>query len=308
MIFMKIICLNPVDQSVYATMNKEKKVILLKLNLLVISLFLCCSLCGCQNEAVPFSSDPETLLTVHFIDVGQADAMLITSGDHAMMIDTGNDEDAELILDYLKDQGISHLDYLIGTHAHEDHIGSLDDVLLHLDVDLVMMPEMGIRDSYYDDVMEAVEQTRTPLIHPEPAQKYSLGKDTFTIVAPVRKDYREINNSSIVLRYVHGQTSILFTGDMEIPSEQDVLDSHALIRSDILKAAHHGCDTSSSTSFLDAVQAEDVVISVGRQNPHALPDPFILRRFEDHGMKIHRTDLSGTLILESDGHSYRFNK
>ena len=234
--------------------------------------------------------------------------MIITSGDHAMMIDTGNDADSRLVLDYLDRLEITHLDYLIGTHAHEDHIGSLDDVLLHLDTEVVMMPEMGIRDTYYDDVLQAIEQTQTPLVHPEPGQKYTLGEDTFTIVAPIRKDYREINNSSIVIRYVHGQTSILFTGDMEIPSEQDVLNSHALIRSDILKSPHHGCETSSSQAFLEAVSPKDVVISVGRQNPHALPDPFILKRYEDNGYVIHRTDLSGTLILESDGHSYRFNK
>lgn len=254
--------------------------------------------------APPVHTQVNSALTVHFIDVGQADAILIQSGAEAMIIDAGNNADAKLVTDYLQQQGITHLKYAIGTHAHEDHVGSLDAVLYSFDVEIVMLPQRTLDSKTYKDVIQAIETTQTPLIHPQPGDIFTLGEDQFTILGPLSEEYSEVNNSSIVLRYVHGQTSILFTGDMQAQSEKDVLASYANVQADILKAPHHGSETSSTQAFLEAVNPRDVIISVGLNNDYGLPSEDVLKRYEKMGFSIYRTDQLGTILIESDGVNY----
>ena len=257
-----------------------------------------------KNASSPVHTQVNSALTVHFIDVGQADAILIQSGEEAMMIDAGNNADAKLVTDYLQQQGVTHLKYVIGTHAHEDHIGSLDAILYSFDVGTVMLPKRTLESKSYKDVIEAMETTATPLIHPQPGDKFSLGEDQFVVLGPLSEDYSEVNNSSLVLRYVHGQTSILFTGDIQAKSEKDILDSYAPIQADILKAPHHGSDTSSTQAFLEAVNPQDVIISVGLNNDYRLPSEDVLNRYEKLGFSVYRTDQLGTILIESDGVHY----
>ncbi|WP_448910751.1 ComEC/Rec2 family competence protein [Holdemania massiliensis] len=257
-----------------------------------------------KNTPSPVHTQVNSALTVHFIDVGQADAILIQSGEEAMMIDAGNNADAKLITDYLQQQGVTHLKYAIGTHAHEDHIGSLDAVLYSFDVDTVMLPKRTLESKSYKDVIQAIETTQTALIHPQPGDTFSLGEDQFVVLGPLSEDYSEVNNSSLVLRYVHGQTSILFTGDMQAKSEKDILDSYAPVQANILKAPHHGSDTSSTQAFLEAVKPQDVIISVGLNNDYQLPSEDVLKRYEKLGFSVYRTDQLGTILIESDGVHY----
>ena len=123
-------------------------------------------------------------------------------------------------------------------------------------------------------------------------------------MGPLSEEYSEVNNSSIVLRYVHGQTSILFTGDMQAQSEKDVLASYANMQADILKAPHHGSETSSTQAFLEAVNPRDVILSVGLNNDYNLPSEDVLKRYEKMGFSIYRTDQLGTILIESDGVNY----
>ena len=167
-----------------------------------------------------------------------------------------------------------------------------------------MLPQRTLDSKTYKDVIQAIETTQTSLIHPQPGDTFTLGEDQFTILGPLSEEYSEVNNSSIVLRYVHGQTSILFTGDMQAQSEKDVLASYANVQADILKAPHHGSETSSTQAFLEAVNPRDVILSVGLNNDYGLPSEDVLKRYEKMGFSIYRTDQLGTILIESDGVNY----
>lgn len=257
-----------------------------------------------NHPSSPSDQTVNSALKVHFIDVGQADSILIQSGSEAMLIDAGNNADAKLVTDYLTEQGVTWLKYVIGTHAHEDHIGSLDAVLYSFPVETVMLPNRTLETQSYNDVIKAIDVTRTPLIHPECGQIYSLAEDQFVILGPVGEDHAEVNNSSIVLRYTHGLTSILFTGDMQSAEEREILNSYGTLQSDVMKAPHHGSDTSSTVGMLEAVNPKDIIISVGRNNEYNLPSQDILDRYQRLGYTVYRTDELGTIILESDGNNY----
>jgi len=151
-------------------------------------------------------------LTVHFIDVGQADCILIETGEHAMLIDAGNNEDAGYIEDYLWQEGISELEYLVGTHPHEDHIGGLDVIIQDFDVFKVFMPKVNHDTQTYKDVLLSMVARMMQPIYPVPGSSYKLGSAEFTILSPGSKSYEELNDYSIVIKLVYGETSFLLPG------------------------------------------------------------------------------------------------
>ncbi len=253
---------------------------------------------------IPVSSPSSITLTVHFIDVGQAEAILIQSGQQAMLIDAGNDEDAELIVDYLRQQGITRLKYAVGTHPHEDHLGALDSVLTHFEVETLLLSRRTLNAGYVRDVLEAAEETETPIGYPSAGDTLTLGEDRIEVLAPIRDDYDEVNNASLVLRYTHGSLTLLLCADMQAAAERDLLDSGISLRADVLKVAHHGSDTSSTAAFLAAVDPQDAVISVGSGNDYSLPSPTVLNRLQQMQVTVWRTDQLGTIRLESDGVDY----
>lgn len=246
--------------------------------------------------------DSSSNFQVHFLDVGQADCSLIVSGDHAMLIDAGNNDDEEFILQYLKDQGITKLDYVIGTHPHEDHIGSLDSVIKNFDVGTVMLPEKVHTTKTFKDVISAVEEKNLELIAPAVGDVYPLGESSFTIVAPVRDYGDELNNWSIGLKLESGKGhSFLFCGDAEIEAEYDMLETGIDLSADVLKVSHHGSNTSSSEGFLDAVHPTYGVIMSQTGNSYGHPHKEPLQRLKDRGVELYRTDESGTITVSDTG-------
>ena len=246
-------------------------------------------------------------LEVHFLDVGQADCILVIQGADAMLIDAGNNDDAEHIISYLKEQGVSELDYLVATHPHEDHIGSVDDVARNFAIDKVLMPDLVSKYKTYEDAMQVIKEQALPIIHPNFSQTFQLGQASFQILSQPALTYDTWNSASLILMITFGQNKFLMTADTEVRSEELLLATNFNIKADVLKVAHHGSDSSTSVDFLDAVQPSAAVIQVGLGNPYGYPVADVLNDLDQAGIDIYRTDLAGDIVATSDGTTVTFD-
>lgn len=238
------------------------------------------------------------LLKVSFLDVGQADSILINANNKYMLIDAGNNEDGEKLVMYLKSLGIEKFDYVVGTHAHEDHIGGMDNIIDSFDIGTFYMPDVITTTKTFEDVLDSLEKKNLNFDTPQIGSTFDLGKAKIETIY-VGKDSKNLNNSSIILKLTYGNVSFLFTGDIESDVEKALLNKD--IESDVLKVAHHGSNTSSSNAFLKKVNPKYAIISVGTGNSYGHPKSVILDRLEKLGTKIYRTDELGTIIVTTDG-------
>lgn len=274
---------------------------------LLCALLLILGLSGCETAPAAQASPPPegSTLAVHFIDVGQADAALLLCGGQAMLIDGGNVADSSLVVSYLEQQGVAALDYVVCTHAHEDHVGGLSGPLNTCTAAHVLSPVTEYDSKAFRDFAKYTAAQGLELEIPAPGDTFPLGEAEVTVLGPVR-DYGETNNTSLVLRVEFGETSFLFTGDMEREAEADLLEAGAELESTVLKVGHHGSDTSTSYPFLRAVAPRYAVISVGEGNSYGHPTEAALSRLRDADTTVYRTDLQGTVVAVSDGTSVSF--
>ena len=253
----------------------------------------------------PTIAPENSTFEIHFIDVGQADAALVLCDGKAMLIDGGNAEDSSLLYTYLKNHNISQLDYVIGTHAHEDHIGGLAGALNYASVGTAYCPATSYDTKAFGNFVKALDKHGVSITVPSTGDSFTLGSATCTILA-VNTDSSDPNNTSIVLRIVYGDTSFLFTGDAERVVEQAILNRGANINSTVLKVGHHGSESSTSYVWLREIMPQYAVISVGKDNSYGHPTEEVLSRLRDAEVKTFRTDLQGDIICVSDGKNVTF--
>lgn len=242
--------------------------------------------------------DVDGNLNVYFIDVGQADSIYIENKDKNMLIDAGNNEDGQKLVNYFKSLNVDEFDYVIGTHPHEDHIGGMDDIINNFKIDNYYMPDKLSTTKTFEDVLDALESNNLTYHVPEKGQEFSLGDAYFKVIYS-GDDTNDINDSSIVLKMTYGENSFLFTGDATSNVEELILDED--LKSDVLKVAHHGSNYSSTDEFLDRVDPDYAVISVGLNNTYNHPSESTLQKLNSRNIKVYRTDQDGTIIFTSDG-------
>ncbi len=260
------------------------------------------------DTAAEINPDASKSVVVHFIDVGQADAILIQKGGAAMLIDGGNKADSGTVVDYIRAQGIETLDYVVATHPHEDHIGGLGAVIRTFDVKNLIMPDVVTTTVIFEDTLHAIEQKRLEIALPAYGDTYDLNGAAFTVLAPIGSAYTGLNDYSVVLKLVNGSNSFLFTGDAEKISEGEMLARDGgILKSDVLKVGHHGSESSTSAAFLAAADPAYAVISVGADNPYGLPDASVLALLQSRNIGILRTDEQGTVICTGNGRMLVFN-
>ena len=230
-------------------------------------------------------------LKVYFIDVGQADSILIINGNESCLIDAGNNEDGQDVVDFIKEKGITKLNYVIGTHPHEDHIGGLDDVINNIEIEKIYLPQIQTNTKTYEDVLEAIQSKNKKINSLKKGDKLIIGEAEAQVMTDSILDKENLNLSSNIIKLQFKETSFLFTGDAEIENEESVQWEQI----DILKVGHHGSTTSTSQKFLNQIKPEYAIISVGKDNDYGHPKDKIIKRLEDIGASIFRTDESGTI-------------
>jgi competence protein ComEC len=275
-------------------------------------LLLCLLLSSCSLldpiATVPRNDYPTTQadsLSVHYVDVGQADCALLECGGQYMIIDGGNVDDSDLVVTYLQDQGVEQLHAVICTHAHEDHVGGLAAVLAVYPTEQILSPTRTYSSACFDDFLYYADQQDIAITIPDPGDSFYLGNAEVTVLGPV-KSYADPNNTSIVVKVEFGDTSFLFTGDMEKDAETDMLDYGMDVSADVLKVGHHGSSTSTGYRFLRAVMPTYGLISVGEGNTYGHPHEAPLSRLEQAGVIQYRTDKLGTVLAVSDGRDITF--
>lgn len=223
---------------------------------------------GQEPSALPAA---DGAMTVHFIDVGQGDSLLAESDGHFLLVDAGENDQGDTVIAYLREAGVTSLDYVIGTHPHSDHIGGLDDVIRAFDVKAVILPPVAHTTKTFEDVLDAVQEKNLTLTQPKPGDSYALGDAAFTILAPQADYGDDLNNWSVGIRLACAEGALVACGDAEAQAEEDIAASSLPLSADVLKVGHHGSSTSTSNAFLQAVSPAWAVISCGEGNSYGHP-------------------------------------
>lgn len=256
---------------------------------------------------------PSPLLAVHFINVGQGDSILIqTPEKQNILIDGGGtpfsdyDMGKNVVIPYLRRQGVNHLDIMVLTHPDLDHMEGLLPVLEEIKVDLVIDSNIPCQEEIYKDFLALIKKNGKTTYHKTQAgDKIEVCKDIdIFIINPIYSDLtineNNFNNNSIVLKLRYENINFLFTGDIEEEIEKKILSNNASLNSNILKVAHHGSISSTSTKFLDAVAPEVAVISVGSNN-FGHPHPDVIKKLENRCQQVFSTDRNGTVLVKTNG-------
>ena len=268
-----------------------------------------------------YNSETSGTLEMHTIDVGQADSILIRCNDEVMLVDCGTASRGDDVTKYLQDLNISKIDVLVGTHPHDDHMGGMAEVINNFDIGVLYVPnldDLEITTNWFLDFLKAVdakdeEYNNGKSIWEFPKdengnfRRFNIGNAVVQFLAPSQDSYSNKNNYSIAMKISFGEVDIMLTGDAEALAEKEIIATGYNLESEIFKAGHHGSDTSNTKEFLEAVNPQYVIISAGFGNKHDHPIKSVMERLERKKIPVYRTDESGTIIMETDGHNIYFN-
>ena len=276
------------------------------LNKILIIIFVICLVVIGKDSALSFAFlDNEEInisdvLEFYFFDVGQADSILVKQNHNTVLIDAGNNEDGKYIVKYLNYIGLEDIDLVVGTHPHEDHIGGLDDVIDNFLIGEIYMPDAISTSKTFEDVLVSIEYKNYFLNIPQIDSEIQLGDMIFKVLY-TGNDENDLNNTSIVLKLIFGNTSYLVMGDATSNTERLILNKN--IRANVLKVGHHGSKYSTTNEFLNKVDPMYAIIMVGNDNNYGHPTKEVLNKLKKKNTIVYRTDIDGTIKLTSDGNN-----
>lgn len=259
-----------------------------------------------DNEAKPASVENSDV-KVHFVDIGQGDAALITSGSDAMLVDTGERDDKNTLIHYLEDSGIKSLKYFVITHPHSDHMGEASEVISEFETENIIMSKITgdavPTSSIYSKFLKTVKNQGKKITAAKD-EEYMLG-DVKVSLFTTKEEHENLNNYSVLVKLTHGSNSFLITGDCEKEEEKEMINQGFDLSADVLKAGHHGSYTSSSGAFLKVVDPDYAVVSCGKDNKYGHPHEQTVKRLKKYASNYYCTADSGTIIFTSDGNDFR---
>jgi competence protein ComEC len=253
------------------------------------------------------SSEESKALEVDFLDVGQGDAILIKTPDHQRILIDGGPSNAALNklgenLPFFEKE----IDLVILTHPHADHLDGLIEVLKRYEVKKILSTGVIHTTPDYLAWLEEIKNQNVPMEIARAGETLDFGggikMDIFYPTEDLTgKQVENLNDTSIVAKLIFGQTSFLFTGDAETEMEEELINEGADLKADVLKVAHHGSKNATSQNFLEKVQPKFAIISVGADNQFGHPNAMTVKRLENIGAEIFRTDEDGDIKIKSDG-------
>ena len=291
---------------VYISKYNSEVDILKKFLSSILCLCIVFSLCSCSlfdNSIAKHNSED---FLVHFIDVGQGDCILLESEDDFVLIDAGESEYGATVCQYLLDNKVKSIDYVIATHPHSDHCGGLTEVIETFPCENFITVETDQQSKIWLNVLYAVNNENVNYIDAQVGDTYSFGNASFEIMGPYSKIYDNYNDYSVIVKATYKSNSFLFTGDAEKAVESEMLENGADLKADVLKVSHHGSATSSSIDFLDAVSPSYSVITCGMYNDYGHPHRETTDHLNHKGIITYRTDIMGTVVAVSNGNDIQF--
>lgn len=249
-------------------------------------------------------------LMLHMIDVGQADSFLLVQGNETALIDFGTRSTGKDAVEYLKSIGIEKLDYVFGTHPHDDHMGGMYDVITNFEIGKIILPEVEageVTTNWYMKLMNEIKTGNYEVEYAKVGSVYNLGDATMKVIGPISKPDNNLNDYSTVLKVSFGDMDIIMTGDAEKDVEKEILQSGENIDAEILKVGHHGSDTSTCDEFLEAIDPEYALISAKVGNKYEHPIKSTMDKLEDHNIEVYRTDENGTVVAEITPNDVEFS-
>lgn len=252
-----------------------------------------------------------TTMTVSFLDVGQGDCELISLPDgKLMLIDSGEAEYSEKVIDTLNSYGCEKIDFLVITHPHTDHMGGMSEIINTFEIGEIYMPKVSASTRTFENLLQTIADNSLSINTANAGKTiYSEGLIDIKLLSPCSESYDETNNYSAVVKLTYDEKSFLFTGDAEKEAEQEMLaNCYSDLDCDVLKVSHHASRYSTSSSFLSAVAPDYAVIEVGADNPYGHPHQKTLDRLNDAGVQVYRTDISGDITFLCDGKSIQIEE
>jgi len=266
---------------------------------------------GTNTESVQAPENVTGTLEVAMIDVGQADSFLISQDGHYALIDFGTVSTGKDVVSYLQEKGITNLDFVIGTHPHDDHMGGMEKVLGEIETSRVIIPNVKsslVTANWYISLRKELKKSKYEVIYPKLGDTFTLGEATLKVIGPVDYSGSNINNYSIVIKLTYGTQDIIFTGDAEAEIEKQILDSGELIDAEVLKVGHHGSDTSNTEEWIDAISPDYALISCKLGNKYNHPIKSTMNTLKSRKIIVYRTDESGTVVMTITQDNISFDK
>ena len=260
------------------------------------------------NFSVIFDDDeyqdlPEgEVLKLHMINCGQGDSFLFEQNGQYGLIDCGTRSTGDDVVAYLQNQEVTELQFIVGTHPHDDHMGGMEKVINSIKVNQIYMPiiETGqVTTNWYISLIKKIKSSKIPITNPSVNDSFMLGDAKFLVVGQLTplEAKQNLNNYSTVIKVTFGEMDILMTGDAEVPVENKMLSSNVLLDCEILKLGHHGSTTSTSNDFLKAVSPECALVSCGIGNKYNHPCAEIMEKIKDENIPLYRTDENGDVVV-----------
>lgn len=259
------------------------------------------------GNAVTAKADGQGDMAVHFIDVGQGLAILVQSGGENLLYDGGNRSHADEVVQYLKNQQVETINYMISSHYDEDHLGGLVKCLDTFEVEHVLGSDYVHTSDLFNTFMNTATAHAIIVEYPSVGDTYEFGTGSFTVMAPDGISQNS-NDNSVVIRLVNGNNSFMFMGDAEETSEQDMISTGMNLDCDVLSLGHHGSASSTSWDLLEAASPSWAVISCGLNNSYGHPAAETMGKLSDMDIPVFRTDDQGTVIALSDGNTISWNQ